>query len=224
MKLLTLNCWFNNHKLEERITRISEIIIDKNPDIVCLQEVTEYMYKYIYDRLKNIYNCDITMWPTKCHHQNVIFSKYPIISTNIMPLESKQHKKANIINVEINKIKIKIINIHLEAENERSAIRQMCNILATTNSDQNVILCGDTNISSEDTELPSEWCDIWKSIGTIDNKYTYDSQNNSFIKDTYRSRLDRIYIKGTKCVANKIDMIKEQVSDHYGLVVDIDVK
>lgn len=102
----------------------------------------------------------------------------------------------------------------------------------------NVIFCGDTNVSKEDeqhfiktdtTHFPdnpaaNKWKDAWIYMGDEENKYTFDSRSNKYLKMknyNYCSRLDRILYKCDDMELVDFKLIKEEegedeISDHYG--------
>ena len=106
VRLFNLYNWIDNSEIENQINKF---LVEKNADIICLQEyrnnvliMPDHPYKYEYLRGDNL------------KYGQVIYSKFPIINSGIINLDSRSNS-AIYVDVEINKKTIRIYNVHLES-------------------------------------------------------------------------------------------------------------
>jgi exonuclease III len=137
------------------------------------------------------------------------------------------------------------INIHLKAFNDLASrdkrennFEELSAWLETNTLDSDVLISGDTNIYFGES-------DVYQSIKDIGYKYLYDAEKTAIHEDILGQRFDRFYsspglfneIQSAKTVVGSkeyIDVIKDNdpdkivffdqnVSDHYAVVLSIDV-
>ena len=106
VRLFNLYNWIDNSEIENQINKF---LVEKDPDIICLQEyrnnvliMPNHPHKYEYLRGDDL------------KYGQVIYSKFPIINSGIINLDSKSNS-AIYVDIEINKKTIRIYNVHLES-------------------------------------------------------------------------------------------------------------
>ena len=106
VRLFNLYKWIDNSEIENDINKF---LVEKDADIICLQEyrnnvliMPNHPYKYEYLRGDNI------------NYGQVIYSKFPIINSERIDLGSRSNS-AIYVDIEINKKIIRIYNVHLES-------------------------------------------------------------------------------------------------------------
>jgi hypothetical protein len=142
-------------------------------------------------------------------------------------------------------LKFDYINIHLKAFNDsdsrdkrESNFEDLSSWLETNPLDSDVLISGDTNIYFGESY-------VYQSIKDIGYKYLYDAEKTAIHEDILGQRFDRFYsspglfteIQSAKTIVGSkeyIDVIKDNdpdeivffdqnVSDHYAVVLSIDV-
>lgn len=137
------------------------------------------------------------------------------------------------------------INIHLKAFNDaesrekrRNNFEELSSWLETNTLDDDVLISGDTNIYFGES-------DVYQSIKDIDYKYLYDAERTAIFEDELGQRFDRFFsspgleneIESAKNIlgnSDYIDVIKDNdpdkiiwfyqnISDHYSVVLNLDV-
>lgn len=242
LKLLTYNIWFKKYHLNKRLSYISKIINELDPDIIALQEVTKdmlqilvttnwfgrYYSSHIYDNNFNsseYYGC-------------ILLSKYNFNSLEIKQFDNTfMNRKLIIGNIIIEStdndvnslLNLNIMTSHLESYNHLEEIRklQLEEIDNKTKQYDNVIFLGDTNFCSDKETFPSDYIDLW-DISKYGRGYTYDSTINKMINNKYKARVDRIYLK-TKLNYDRhiklvgTDPISDKLfpSDHFGIACEL---
>lgn len=142
-------------------------------------------------------------------------------------------------------LKFDLINIHLKAFNDPKARNTRTNNfielsawLKTNNMDDDVLIAGDTNVYFGES-------DVYKSIIDIDYKYLFDAERTTIYGDLLGERFDKFFsspgfrneIESAKNIIGSIDYIdvikdnnhdkiiwfNQNISDHYAVVLNIDV-
>jgi exonuclease III len=258
LTILNFNIWFDEYAEKERLLSLIACIDKETPDIICLQEVKPIIYENLINKLKSydyyhypkniIYN-----------YGCVIFSKYKISKCLSKLYDNTQMGRELIIakidypcyvldineDICIEKVEVVIATSHFESEfnkktkniNKWSQLEESYNMLNSLyDKYKNVIFCLDTNLTEQEEINPlnnylfSEWSDAWILKGDDDNKYTFDSKENNYLKSVkskYRSRLDRMLYKSENCELENYKLIKDastpiiswiQPSDHFGIL------
>jgi exonuclease III len=248
ISVLSYNIWFDKENKNERTVSLIENIRIINPDIVCFQEVTEDVLKYIKKKL-TLYN--IFPKTLDSAYGCVIISKYPISKTKIYKLTSNMNRTLLVAKIDVrfeflegdmiraeNK-HLLISTCHYESEfnsvnltkmAQFDEVKTILNRLSKQYS--KIIHCADTNITgTEQTRYLTndpEWKDAWIEMGSDASEcHTYDCFTNDNLmkrKIKLRSRIDRTIYKsdGTLTCIN-FKMIKGvmdfiQPSDHHGIL------
>jgi endonuclease/exonuclease/phosphatase family metal-dependent hydrolase len=208
------NPFFRN----DRIIQVIDIIKDKDPDFIALQEVTEDIYRKLVDALTDSY-LHSEFIPGFTSFQTIVFVRKTLSPTfSILKLTSKMNKTA--VHVTLQQYPDFIFtSCHLEAfgfyKDRRSL--QIDEICENVKDYEKVVVCGDLNFI-----FPDEHFHDFIDAGP--KAYTYDSLYNSNINDTYRTRLDRIYTKNVSVVGSHLlgtsPVDKVFPSDHFGMYFD----
>jgi endonuclease/exonuclease/phosphatase family metal-dependent hydrolase len=230
--VVSYNIWFQLKLRRVRTVALTDVLRRENPDIICLQEVTSNVLKYI----KHILTDHKYIYPPEIDsYGDVILSKYPIVKRETYYYKlSDMGRKLRLTTIDINGKEINIATTHFESEfGEYNLVKrgQFETASKLLSSLDNIILCSDTNIScpEDDDKFNAcfyDWIDTWKKHGTVDNQFTYDYITNEYVsqkKQQYRSRLDRILYKGKYLMSQTFNLVDTYEfitpSDHSGIVV-----
>lgn len=210
LNILTYNIWFEITNVMERTIALIETIYNKNPDVICLQEVRPEIYNLLIKQLQEYkYH-----FPKKINtnYGCVIFSKYPITKCMNYDFKNSLMGRSLIVakidypyhnvsddGVSVDKLDIVIANTHFESifnkTNNDTKIKQFSIAKEILDSlyltYRNVIFCSDSNVLPHEDKLfdevfdPNLWHDAWKLKGNDHNKFTYDNEINSYLKTKY---------------------------------------
>eukprot|EP00984_Skeletonema_dohrnii_P031347 scaffold23692_cov155-Skeletonema_dohrnii-CCMP3373.AAC.2 len=145
-----------------------------------------------------------------------------------------------------NRTRIAVASLHLPHTKEAAPIRKrLCSAIMeqlSTQQCEGIILAGDFNMRKfEDNGTEQlcggNWVDAWKAVtrSNYRKEYTWDGNENLYHgHDSFQfhCRFDRCYVKGEKLRLTHFDLIGNQpvdgkegdyLSDHYGIVVKIDI-
>lgn len=227
IKIISYNIWFDNENKQKRLSSLYNVIDDNDPDVICLQEVTEVVFKLLISKLNNYYYYPKILTSS---YGCVTFSKNPIQKTKIIILPSNMNRSLILTQID----NFIIANMHFESEFESDNINkilqyQYISSLLTKlhNNYDGIILCSDTNLTTYDEQQYNECFDgmndAWNMDKNENNKYTYDFVTNKNARLKIRSRIDRILYCGNNITLKqfnllKCEMYKIQPSDHHGLL------
>jgi exonuclease III len=237
ISILDYNIWFDKFNITERTISLIDVIEDKKPDILLLQEVTIKVFeilKITLNKLGYIYRFpEIINKPYEC----CIFSKFMIIKNEHNQFENSYMDRELITTViefpviiknkdtlNIENINILLGTAHFESmfDKKGSLIKKEQFAYTQKYFDNQkeykyIIFGGDTNISNNEEDKlffkNSQWTDVWDEIeNQEENKYTYDTETNKNLImrgiKNLRRRIDRILYKGD-IVVRYFEMIKD---------------
>jgi exonuclease III len=250
--VMSYNIWFDRKLALDRTLSLCNFINKNKVGIICLQEVTPEIYEILIMLLQDYrYHFPKKIKGYGC----VTFSKYPITKCLDFPYtNSKMGRSLVITKIDypyhlvnedgntVENVEIVIANSHFESifnKNTENEIKikqyQMANEILESmyNNYKNIIFCSDTNVMQHEDDTFSnifytknEWTDAWIKKGSEINKFTYDSENNLYLKTRFnkkiRSRIDRILSKSNNCTVQEFNIIKGDIenlepSDHFGI-------
>lgn len=240
MKILSYNIWFDNFNRTERLFSLFEVIEKNDPDIVCLQEVLDFQYDTIKNRLNYEYS-----YPDKLTSKYgcVILSKHPMTRSVTINLPSEMGRNLTVVKVNIDETTFVVANVHFESEfnnkntTKKEQFKHVSTILNKIYYDHsNVILCSDTNVTEFDEkyflQCFNTFKDAWIENGSDANKkFTYDYDTNTNLqlrKIELKCRIDRILFRLndlTHC--SNFDLLSStgltvEPSDHHGIMTTFD--
>lgn len=241
LSIFNLNCWLFPSPIstdcKTRISAIVGMVRQRNPQIICLQEVWSNKYLNHLKQKFSDYHCVSS--GSSFYNQSglVIFLKEKPIShkTNHFKLSLKQNftewflRKGYIeVSIKLNGIEWKIVNTHLYAAFSKKTeiiIEEQFLELVSKIQEKNVILSGDLNLSEEKfNELNqgkfSRLCDS-QNTSDINNPYGH-ARFNYFIMGNKSKKIDYIIYKSALSAESKHEMIKAPfVSDHYPMFCQV---
>lgn len=235
ISVLNYNIWFSEENRTERTISLLNTIDTHNPDIICLQEVTQPVYEH----LKQSLNLYPYFYPSNniSAYDCAIFSKHKFTNIKVHPFNNSiMGRKLITVNIDINDHQLVIATAHFESlfkQNNKQKIEQYDfthDILKQFNNIP-VILCADTNLMAHEENLYLTKHNMWNDCWIIDGKnkdkeYTYDTSTNDNLVTRnihhIQSRIDRITYNDKLTMIN-FNMIKGsdfyiEPSDHYGVM------
>ena len=249
--VMSWNVWFEDSYAQPRIYRIISIIKEKNPDFVCLQELTHETFKLIENRLSPSYQIFQAFISEDNPYGTCIMcnrNTTRIVDNEDNPYyydyaNSKMSRRVIGCEVEFTKFvapRFHILTTHLEslAENDQAREVQFNVIKEVTKSLKNFILVGDFGIWNSNEEIEknisrSRMKDAWIEMGCpYKAKYTYNFKKNRSVRDRSQHRFDRMYYHSS-IIRPKImglvgrDVVSDEVkihpSNHFGLITEFTV-
>ena len=235
ISIFNLNCWLFPPPISadcnNRLSSIIDLIKERDPKIICLQEVWSNKYlEYLKQKLTN-YHCVSS--GSLFYNQSglAIFLKEKPLSfrVNFFKLSFRHNftewflRKGYIeANIKINGVKWTIVNTHLYAAFSKKTeiiIEKQFLELISKISGTDVFLCGDLNLEEGKFEKLnqgrfSRLCDL-QNTSDVNNPYAR-KRFNSFIIGNKSKKIDYLIYKSGPAVQSEYEVIKKPfVSDHY---------
>ena len=246
--VLTYNIWLEEKYSKERTLKIVNTIKRHMPDIVCLQEVTEYTLDIIKKKLEPYYQNFHSFVEERKSYGMCFLCKRDTVKVLDRPYyyeyDGITSMSRDIIGCEVEFLKLPkmpfhVMTTHLESlpDNDHLRSEQFDVISEVIKPLKNLVLLGDFNIYSlqEDIERKisnSKLKDSWVEVGCPNRiKHTINYRKNSNVRGKVLSRSDRIYYStnNPQFSVNKMSLLGlEQTSYnvsippsyHYGLLAE----
>jgi len=174
LSFVTFNVWFSELYWKERAEALVSILEDKNPDYICLQEVTQPFLDVLKDNkfIQRSYYLSDKSGNTVYPYGTIILSRFPISSLQIHVLPTNQGRRFLLAETvcKLNNItyKIHVSTIHLESLGERDMrIVQLDKIFSILNTFDHAFFLGDYNFpdgTPENNHISQKFSDIWKEV------------------------------------------------------------
>ena len=251
LKFITYNLWFNDYNWENRINEIISIIAKKDPDVICLQEVTDNFMNKLKNSefIRNNYYITIIPDQLRSWYDIAILTKFAC-KAYMFPFMSKMHRKLLYITF-YNKDNdlIKIGTTHLESMNNMytrdNQLKASYQFLENVDRDfyqkaKYYFLLGDFNFTERENKyiINNGYKDyaleeMEKTNKVVDHFNTMKSMKGypAWRPDrfTYKSYSNKLKVKSFEIIGKEA-MVKESFfnpigtpSDHYGLFINCDL-
>ena len=215
LRVLSLNCNRGSCNGE----RIASIVNKANADVICFQEFNHRVIEYLVPL--NLEQDYIFINPPQSQgwSGNVIYSKFPILKTQFIPLQGKS-RLTIVVKILFRKGKeIDIVCLHLDPGRENTTIRniQLNTLLSNFNQGQSsTILIGDFNLSFDEIMPwpPSGW-NGHELLPTYTNQNPCVHSKRKFVHPFDRCLYRNLILSDVETVG--VDL---PGSDHYGLLVE----
>lgn len=200
--VLTYNVWVHEAYQKERATKIANIVCNRMPDVLCLQELTIETLSFIEARLSPLYHVFQAFVSAGNSYGDCIMYRKDtvrIVEDEDNPyyydFDGATHMHRRVIGAELELIqfgtKIHLLTTHLESlpANDNYRSLQFDIIQRAIGSLKNVILAGDFNISAQREEEiegkidRSRVKDCWIELGCpYKVKHTYNPKRNAIMQ------------------------------------------
>uniref|UniRef100_A0A0D9XJG1 Endonuclease/exonuclease/phosphatase domain-containing protein n=1 Tax=Leersia perrieri TaxID=77586 RepID=A0A0D9XJG1_9ORYZ len=228
-KFMTYNVWIREDiELRKRLDALGDLIKFHNPDFICFQEVTPYIYELLEKSdWWQEYECPLShQMAMRKSHFCMQMSKFPMRSSDRLPFSSSVMRRE----LCIASIKTGEINLHLGTSQLESPcplpprwdlkygekrVTQAKESLRILGKFRNAIFCGDMNWDDkEDGPFPlqDDWIDAWVKLKPGDNGWTYDTKANAMLSANFQQqkRVDRFMCRLSDFNIDDIEMIGKE--------------
>ncbi|KAI8907783.1 Endonuclease/exonuclease/phosphatase [Powellomyces hirtus] len=225
MTTLKILSWNIDARVEFRAERVASactIIQSLDPDVICLQEVLSSTYQEIRQRLVagRYEDSGFVHGSSSTGLQTVVMVRKDMAPWfETISLSGRMRRTCIVARCQ--PPYPTVASCHLESFNHNVERRlvQISEIDKSLQQDPRTVLCGDMNFIQPRETFPPPWVDVGS------NEYTYDALLNTSIRDNFRTRLDRLYIKGIAICNSRLigtEPLKQIFpSDHFGIYAEV---
>lgn len=239
LRIVTWNVWFGQFQQRARQRALWEQLEAVDPDVVCLQEmIPEHLDGPEIERW-----CARGYWLSDAHimgYDVVMLSRIPVRHHERLPMVTVMGRSLLMARL-ATEPPLMVATIHLEstAPMTETRVRQLQDINARLASEPDVVLVGDMNFSDDapdETAQVEHWTDAWPRLRPGEPGFTVDSHVNEMryvSKQRHvQRRIDRVFQRGEGWRLRSIERLGTEplpgdpltfVSDHFGLMVDLEV-
>lgn len=210
--LITWNVWFDKFMFDKRVAEIIRIIVEKDADLVCLQEVTPRFVQFLCkdEEIRKKYVLSDVDGASVNPYGVLMMSKFKVDAFhNFAFPESGMGRSllCSVFQLEGKESKFAITTSHLESldYNSNSRIEQMRLSFEILSTFKHSVICGDFNFSSEwleNSHIPSDFIDIWPHLHPEESGFTMPECGRFSAW-----RPDRILLSSTQIIAEEIERI-----------------
>lgn len=233
MKKLTLLTWNIGGYRPENFRLILDMIKEKNPDVIFLQECHRGIYEELimFGKL-NSYK---TFLPDECKKRDqgeIAFSRFPMKEFSYLKFfKSKQGRGIIRLVIDIDRQDfVTVATSQLEKGDYSLSIKklELGNVDRLRDNEQNpIIFAGDTQFfefQKNATDAIQDWNDAWNECGANNDYYTLDSDTNFQVASPLRERPDRVYFYSLNrdIICSDFELVGKNVDIqpclHYGIL------
>jgi len=233
--ILTYNLGKSRVNFRERLKKFFNLIESANPDIIVLQECTQFSYQIIFKEMGIFGYSRHELHPLVKNRETgeIIFisKNHNFVKVSMLPFtRSNQNRGLTMASIKLcDGPLVDVYTSQFEVGSRYTHIRRdqlqsTPKIIEkhTLGEPDIAIFAGDTGILSYQGNLrfPEGWYDTWEEAGSETEKYTVDFQTNPLISDTnLQDRPDQIWFKTKKCICVHHEIFGRfsGISVHHGV-------
>jgi tyrosyl-DNA phosphodiesterase 2 len=234
LTLATFNVWFGESDFQTRAHGLLDILQQKRPDVIGLQEVTPDFLRILLAQkwVQNEYWVSDVTGITVDNYGVLMLGRLPAINLMLHDLPSHMGRRLLAATFTLNGEEVTIATVHLESLDKwRCRQQQLQIIFNLLDAMPHAVLMGDFNFDAEGEEkgnIPGNFTDIWRAIHPHQAGYTKDSEVNTMrwhatgLSD--KVRLDQMIVRSGTWQPQAISRLGMKPiapnvfpSDHFGL-------
>ncbi len=236
LTVATFNIWFDDYHAQQRYLAIVDLLRERRPDVIALQEVTPAALEIFLDQpwVRDEYLSASAVGGDAGNYGMLMLSRVPITRTTYSRLPTRQSRGFLEAELAVNDLRPSVCCLHLDSGKSSARLRrwQLRRIFRAQKSAEDAVLLGDFNMrDAENDRIAPPYCDIWPALRPHEPGFTEDTSINHMRFDARNKkrqvRFDRVLLKGTRWRAASIELLGTQPispdlprvfpSDHFGV-------
>jgi endonuclease/exonuclease/phosphatase family metal-dependent hydrolase len=236
LTLATFNIWFDDYHRRQRCLAISDLLRERSPDVVALQELTPSALEIFAAQpwVREEYLIASAVSEGTGNYGMLMLSRVPIIRATYSQLPTRQSRGFLEAELAVNNARQVVCCLHLDSGKSSARLRgwQLRRIFRAQRSAEDAVLLGDFNMrDAENERITLPYSDIWPMLRPNEPGFTEDTSINLMRLDARNKkrqvRFDRVLIKGKRWRAVDIDLLGTRPiapelprvfpSDHFGV-------
>ncbi|WP_422743209.1 endonuclease/exonuclease/phosphatase family protein [Mycobacterium sp. WMMD1722] len=236
LTLATFNIWFDEYHAEQRYRAISELLAQRLPDVVVLQEVTPAALDIVdsQDWVRQHYRRAAVVGAGVGNYGMVVLSRLAMSDVTYTPLPTRLSRGFLRASCTVGGTELVVCNIHLDSGKHSAGlrVRQLRRIFRALRRAGDAVVLGDFNMrDAENRHIAPPYRDVWPALRPTEPGFTEDTDINLMRWDSKpkhrQVRFDRVLLKGDSWAASEIELLGTEPispatprvfpSDHFGL-------
>jgi endonuclease/exonuclease/phosphatase family metal-dependent hydrolase len=234
LTVATFNIWFDDYHAEQRYHAIADLLRERKPDVIVLQEVTPTALEIFLEQpwIRDEYLSASAVGDGTGNYGMLTLSRVPIARATYSQLPTRQTR--GFLETTLALDGQIVCCVHLDSGKSSARLRgwQLRRIFRALRTAENAVVLGDFNMrDAENDRIAAPFCDVWPALRPDDAGYTENTSINLMRFDARNKkrhvRFDRVLLKGTRWRAASIELLGTEPispelprvfpSDHFGV-------
>jgi tyrosyl-DNA phosphodiesterase 2 len=236
LTVATFNIWFDDYHAEQRYRAIADLLRERGPDVIVLQEVTPAALELFIGQpwVRGEYLSVSAVGGDTGNYGMLMLSRVPIARASYTRLPTRQSRGFLDAELAVGGARLIVCCLHLDSGKSSARLRawQLRRIFRSMKKVDDAVLLGDFNMrDTENGRITAPYCDIWPALRPRDPGFTEDTSINHMRFDARNKkrhvRFDRVLLKGSRWRASDVELLGTQPispelprvfpSDHFGV-------
>ena len=236
LTVATFNIWFDDYHAEQRYRAIADLLRERKPDVIVLQEVTSTALEIFLEQpwIRDEYLSASAVGSGTGNYGMLTLSRVPISQATYSQLPTRQTRGFLEAELALDGARQIVCCVHLDSGKSSARLRgwQLRRIFRTLRTSENAVVLGDFNMrDAENERIAAPFSDVWPALRPDDAGYTENTSINLMRYDARNKkrhvRFDRVLLKGTRWRAASIELLGTEPispelprvfpSDHFGV-------
>lgn len=236
LTVATFNIWFDEYHAEQRYRAIADLLRERRPDVIVLQEVTSTAQEIFLEQpwIRDEYLSASAVGDHTGNYGLLTLSRVPIAQATYSHLPTRQTRGFLETTLSLDGARQVVCGVHLDSGKSSARLRgwQLRRIFRALRTAENAVVLGDFNMrDAENERIAAPFSDIWPALRPDDPGYTENTSINLMRFDARNKkrhvRFDRVLLKGNRWRAVSIELLGTEPispelprvfpSDHFGV-------
>lgn len=236
LTVATFNIWFDDYHAQQRYQAIADLLGERTPDVIVLQEVTPVALDTFLEQawIREAYLTASVVGGGTGNYGMLMLSRVPILRATYAQLPTRQTRGILEAELALDGARQIVCCVHLDSGKSSARLRawQLRRVFHGLRTAENALVLGDFNMrDAENERIAAPFCDVWPALRPDDPGYTENTSINLTRFDARNKkrhvRFDRVLLKGTRWRAAGIELLGTQPispelprvfpSDHFGV-------
>jgi tyrosyl-DNA phosphodiesterase 2 len=236
LTVATFNIWFDDYHAEQRHLAIADLLRERRPDVIVLQEVTPSALELFLEQpwIRDEYLSVSAVGGDLGNYGMLTLSRVPVVRATHSHLPTRQTRGFLEAELALEGLRQVVCSVHLDSGKSSARLRswQLRRIFRTLRKVENALVLGDFNMrDAENERIAPPFCDVWPALRPADPGYTENTSINLMRFDARSKkrhvRFDRVLVKGNHWRPVSIELLGTQPispelprvfpSDHFGV-------
>lgn len=221
LRIITQNLWFDSHQREARMQAHAAHWQEQQPDIIAVQEATLACLRPLLPLLGNFHST-VTIESPAQWQGIAVFSKHKPEQVDMLPLPGEMGRR--LLRVRWPGLEMGVVHLESTASAGPTRAAQLTEVFSQLKGPDSLLL-GDFNFcstSAENSQLPSNFVDLWPAQQPESPGWTLDSQANPLLRGSKQARYDRMLLRSKNWRCRSLRLSQSGGSDHFGLMADLE--